>query len=706
MTGVFMKGKKLSTFKGVYTPTVLTILGVILYLRMGWIVGNAGLAGTVIIIILAHVITVTTALSMSSNLTNMKIGKGGAYAVITRTLGHEMGGAIGIPLFLSQAISVAFYISGFTELWVTFFPNHPQIVIGIITWVFLTGISLKSTELAFKIQYGILLAVGLSLISFLIGPSQSQGELFLLGKFTSASFWQTFAIFFPAVTGILTGAAMSGELENPSKSIIKGTLTAIITGFIVYLLVAYGFAVKASEEVLIGNPSVIFDVSRFKILIILGIMGAVLSSALSTLVSAPRTLSALAENRIVPFSLQLSQVNKKGEPIKAVIFSSIISLLAIVSGNLDSLAELLTMFFLTTYAMINLIVLFEKLSGIISYRPTIELSVIIPVLGLFGCIGVMLLINPIFTLIAFFVIACIYILLKRKSFTSPWGDVRGGMFISITEWAAQKAASLPYHARLWKPSVVVPVEKPEDFKRILQFTHDLVYPSGRVYYLTSIEEPQIDLKKNELIDSVLEPLKESHIFVQKIVVTSNSFKSVVYPILQCLMSSFLPPNIVLFTISKEAEKQKKLQETFQELKPLKISMILLWIHPKYNFGLKRKIYMWLRKGSPNNDLGVLCALKLAKNYEAEINLCRIVENEEDIKGTEKELIEFINDARLPANTKIKVYTGDFYELIANADADMHIFGLPYSYGSFSKIISSSSASILFVSSSGVENAML
>ena len=206
-----MNNKKgLNTIEGVYVPTLLTILGVIMYLRLGWIVGNAGLSNTLVIIVIAHIITLCTTLAMSSMLTNIKIGAGGAYAIITRSLGLEMGGAIGIPLYLSQAISVAFYITGFSELWVTFFPEHSIKLVGGITWALLTALSIIGAQLAFKIQYFILVAVVLSILSFLTGKSLNSGHLVLAGTFKEVGFWETFAIFFPAVTGILTGATMSG----------------------------------------------------------------------------------------------------------------------------------------------------------------------------------------------------------------------------------------------------------------------------------------------------------------------------------------------------------------------------------------------------------------------------------------------------------------------------------------------------------------
>lgn len=700
------KGNKLGTFEGVYTPTLLTILGVIMYLRMGWIVGNVGLIATIIIIVLAHIITVSTALSMSSMLTNIKIGAGGAYAIITRSLGHEMGGAIGIPLYISQTISIAFYISGFSELWISFFPTHSTVLVGVFTWLVLTGISLKSAKLAFRLQYGILVAVGVSIISFAFGENLNPTGIAITGIGDLRNFWMTFAIFFPAVTGILTGATMSGELENPGKSIIKGTLAAILTGFAVYLFIAFWFAHQATGEMLLNDPSIIFKLARVKILVVAGVMGAVLSSALSTLVSAPRTLAALAENRVVPFSHILAKQSENNEPINAILLSSVLSLAVIVTGNLNSLAELLTMFFLTTYGMINLVVFLEQISGVISYRPVMKIPIFIPIIGTLGCVAVMFLINPLFSIVTFVTISLIYTMLKKKSLTSPWGDVRGGVFISIAEWAAQKASSMPYHPRLWKPAVVIPVEKPEDFKRLVRFTQNLVYPSGRMYYLSSVMDKQMVPETEGKIDDILKPLREEGIFVQKTVVTSDDFESIIYPTLQCMKSSFLAPNIVLFTLSEDEEKRNQLNQILEKIKSINISTCSLWLHPKFALGQEKKICLWLRDKSPNNDLAILCALQLTQNFGAELKVCRVVASEEEKKNTHQEMVKFVDDARLPANTKISVYVGNFREHLNQMETDLHILGMPNNFSYVSTLISEVPSSVLFVSSKGEEDALL
>ena len=194
--------QKFGTFAGVFTPTILTILGAIMYLRLGQVVGNAGLLGAVLIILLAHVITITTALSVSSISTNTRVGAGGAFAIISKALGLEVGGAVGVPLFLAQGISVSLYVLAFGEGWLRIFPNHSYFWVCIIAFVLVFAIAYISTSFAFRIQFIIMAIVGLSLFSVVMGsfPIAGQAGLtetpVLWGDFALWDFWGTFAIFF------------------------------------------------------------------------------------------------------------------------------------------------------------------------------------------------------------------------------------------------------------------------------------------------------------------------------------------------------------------------------------------------------------------------------------------------------------------------------------------------------------------------------
>ncbi|MDG2440711.1 MAG: amino acid permease, partial [Crocinitomicaceae bacterium] len=248
-----MSGKKFGAFAGVYTPSILTILGVIMYMRMGWVVGNAGLIGTIIIVLIAHVIAVTTGLSVSSVATDKKIGAGGIYYVLSRSMGVPIGGAIGIALYIGTAFSIALYLVGFAESFNSYLGWGTTIndlrLTGSIALAVLTALALISTSFALKTQFFILAAIIVSLVSIFFGTREfAPQDVSMFATEGSVSMEVVFAIFFPAVTGFTAGIAMSGDLKNPKKSIPRGTLMAIGTGLIVYIGLAIFIAYTINSD--------------------------------------------------------------------------------------------------------------------------------------------------------------------------------------------------------------------------------------------------------------------------------------------------------------------------------------------------------------------------------------------------------------------------------------------------------------------------
>ena len=244
------RSQKFGTFGGVFTPTLLTILGVIMYLREGWVVGNAGLGGALLIILLSFAITGATGLSMATFVTNIRVGPGGAFSMIAQSLGLEAGGAIGAPLYVAQALAVVMYIFGFREgyLWAADawgIPALSPLAIDLLIFAVIFGVTMVSTGLAFKIQYVILAIIIVSLVSVGItaftnpldnpivwwGDFRGSPE----SGFSGVTFWAVFAVYFPAATGIMAGANLSGDLKDPRKSIPIGTLSAIALSLVVYL---------------------------------------------------------------------------------------------------------------------------------------------------------------------------------------------------------------------------------------------------------------------------------------------------------------------------------------------------------------------------------------------------------------------------------------------------------------------------------------
>ncbi len=294
------------TFGGVFTPCTLTILGVIMFLRFGYVVGNAGLMRTVCILATAKVITTLTTLSLSAIATNTRVKGGGAYFLISRSLGVEFGGAIGVVFFMAQAISVAMYVIGFTEAFRAISGNAVSFKVAAVVTNLLVFLCVYiGASWTIKLQYFILATLVASLVSFFVGGANSFRWAHVAACWSPAyvngeSLFTIFALFFPAVTGIMAGANMSGDLQNPSKSIPAGTLWAIVATALVYGVMALFLAGTRAASDLTGNNLIVSDISRWPVLITAGIFAATLSSALGSMMGAPAFSKHLPVTRFFP----------------------------------------------------------------------------------------------------------------------------------------------------------------------------------------------------------------------------------------------------------------------------------------------------------------------------------------------------------------------------------------------------------------------
>ncbi|MFH1889033.1 MAG: amino acid permease [Candidatus Omnitrophota bacterium] len=709
-----METKRFGTFDGVFIPTVLSILGVVMYLRLGWAVGQVGLAGVLAIVIISNLITLCTGLSIASITTNIRIGTGGAYSIISRSLGLEVGGAIGIPLYLSQAISVAFYIIGFTECWVSVFPQYNFIFVSLITWGIVLVISYLSAKLAFRIQYIILGIIAFSLLSIFLGNARAQEPVAFLHGIGEVGFWGVFAIFFPAVTGILTGVSMSGELKKPERDIPIGTLLAIGVTFCIYIALSFWFAYTASPRDLVNNTTIVINLARWRPIVIAGIMGATLSSALSMFVASPRTLLALGKHRTIPFSSSFEYVNRRGEPTTAILLTALISLLTIALGRLNAIASILTMFFLITYGTLNITVFIEKITGIVSFRPTFKIPIIVSLIGGIGCVYAMFLINQLFSVIAITVTIFIYILLVRRRTQHNFPDIRKGIFIFFAEQATRVASQLPYHPKIWKPNLLIPVEEPKDWLGTVDFIKAIVYPRGRVDLFTIVDrrlKDRVAVKKESLDALTLlnTPLREDGVYVSTSVVDSTDFLEGATTVAQTLTGLTLSPNTLFMKIGSNQDKDTKVKNFIVEAEALGLGIIIFMLHHKLGLGQKQAINLWVRRGSPNIHLAILVGLQLEKNWEAMLRIIQVVGDNNEQREAQAYLSRLKRLMRLTSETEIIAVIGSFNDVISDAPlADINIFGIakeydmPWMRSVFGKI----NTSVLFLKDSDQENAIV
>ena len=312
----------LGTFSGVFTPSILTILGIILFLRLGYVVGNAGLGRALAILVLANGISVLTSISLSAIATNLKVKGGGDYYLISRTLGPEFGGALGIVLFLAQSVSIGFYCIGFGEVMAQIFPwsifgsYWPQAVAGGAV-LFLFLLAWLGADWATRFQFVVMGILTAALISFFVGGIIRWETTNMVQNWRppldGPGFWIIFAIFFPAVTGFTQGISMSGDLKDPGKSLPLGTFLAVGISIVVYFLSAVVFSAALPQPVLSGDYSAMNRVAIFGFMITAGVIAATLSSAMASFLGAPRILQSLASDRIFPFLLPLTSKVPSGE---------------------------------------------------------------------------------------------------------------------------------------------------------------------------------------------------------------------------------------------------------------------------------------------------------------------------------------------------------------------------------------------------------
>lgn len=699
------RARKFGTFGGVFTPSVLTILGVIMYLRLGWVVGNAGFLGAVIIILLAKTVTICTGLSMASITTNIKIGAGGAYSIISKSLGLEAGGSIGIPFYVSQMLSTALYIVGFTEGWRYLFPGHAALLISTIVWLSLLIISSISARFAIKIQYIIMAIIACSILSFVLTPSKPTDTIMLIGSFEDADFWHVFAIFFPAVTGIMAGANMSGDLKQPRKSIPVGTLSAIGITLIIYIGLAYIAARFISLTELRNNQMVMVDHALWGPIVTAGILAATFSSALGSMLGAPRILQALAEQKTVPFYKFLAAKTKINEPRNALIFTGIAIEIALVLGSLDILASLITMFFLITYGMLNLVVFIQQSMKIISFRPTFKIPRFVSFIGATGCIFMMFLINPIFSLVAIIIISILYVWLTRKGLKSEWGDIRGGMFLALAERASRVAAKFPRHQISWKPDLLLPIDEPKIWAGPLLFIRNITYPAGSIFAFT-VKETQVE-ETQKALDDLLAPFNDRNIMVNSTIIEDSNFLHGARLVIQTLKVGTFHPNILFLTLGSDHKKDDIINQLVIHATKHKMGTIILRQHPRMAFGMHENVNLWLRDKSPNWNLALLIALQLQLNWEGKLNLVTATPDKKEARGLHQFLERIGNQARLPSMTEFHVLIGKFKDSMQLAPrADINIFGLAeeLSFDFMRGALESTKSSCLFVKDSGYENA--
>jgi amino acid transporter len=676
------EGYQFGTFKGVFTPSILTILGVVMYLRVGWVLGSVGLAKTLLIVLMASSVTFLTGLSLSALATNRKVGGGGAYYIISRSLGVEIGAAVGLPLFFAQTLGISFYIAGFSEAVTVVYPELSPTVVGVVTLVVLTALAFKSADLALKSQFLVMGCIVASLFSFFIGGEPGQLSEASHAIPAGSSFWVVFAVFFPAVTGIEAGIAMSGDLKNPAKSLPLGTIGAVATGFIVYTAIPCWMAFKISDrDILLSYPMIMRQLARWGGIVVLGVWAASLSSAMGALLGAPRTLQALARDNIIPRILGRG-FGKGKDPRIATVVSFLVALAGILLGGLDVIAPILSMFFLTSYGILNVSAGLEEMICPPSWRPTFRIPWPVSIVGAFVCFAIMFMINAGATLIAGSVAVGVYLLMERRSLRAWWGDMRAGLLMLVVRQAINALDKHPLDERTWKPNILVLSGSPTSRWYLIELADALSHDKG---FLTVASILPVDTPSDRIASlshTVREYLEKRGVqALVKMYAAPTPLEGA-----RTLIDGYgygpIVPNTIVFGETRRPENfddfsalMRRIHETKQNL------VIVLEGEDPQVVRTATRIDVWC--GSIQKNLGFMlalsCLLKRSPAWkDAQLVLKTIVNSSDQQNDTMEGIEEFIAKVRIEAKAEVLVSTGsDVFKVIReqSEESDLVLLGI-------------------------------
>lgn len=659
----------------VFMTAISTILGAILFLRFGYAVGNVGLIGTIAIIIIGHLVTIPTAMAVAEIATNQKVEGGGAYYMISRSFGLNIGSTIGITLFLSQAISVAFYIIAFVEAlhplltWMQeFMYVHPiffdkRVMGSLMMTLLVILMATKGSNIGMKALYVVVAVLAVSLGMFFLGSYQSapNGNHFTEHVQNGDSFFFVFTIIFPAFTGIAAGLGLSGDLKDPKRSIPRGTLWATVVGIVIYIAVAIKLFYSAPIDELASNQMIMSNIAVWGPIIPIGLGCAAISSALGSIMIAPRTLQALGVDDIFTGKANgwLAR-NKKGEPFNSLIVTCIIAYIFIFLGDVNTVAGIISMFFMITYGIICLISLLEHFAADPSYRPTFKSKWYLSLMGTILCFWLMFKMNFTYALFSTIILGLIYVWVARNNQDKKGIQkiFKGALFQLSRSFQVflQKKDSGDTQEE-WRPFIATVSNK--SFKRKSAFNL-LRWFSQKHGFATYIHHIKGDLtKKNyDKGKSDMEKLVAlndelgSKVYLDTII--SPDYKSALSQSMQLSGISGKGNNMMLFEFTENDEEGlDALLEYKDLLKDTEFDTAVLKSTLK-GFGYRQSIHIWIKaEDFKNANLMILLGYILLGHKEwkdAVINIFLTYPYAEKEK-TEKELLELIDEGRLPISHK-------------------------------------------------------
>lgn len=661
--------RRFGTFGGVFTPCTLTILGVIMFLRYGQVVGQAGLIQAIFILLVAKSITLFTAFSLSAIATNTRVKGGGAYYLISRSLGVEFGGAIGVVFFLAQAISVAMYVIGFSEAVVFVFPAlaESSTLVASLTNIAVFIMVFVGAGWAIKLQYGILAILAAAIVAFLLGAARVfDPEILsanLVSHYDGESAATMFALFFPAVTGIMAGANMSGDLKNPGRSIPKGTILAIVVTTLVYAVMAIALAGSRSAAELQADNQVVRSLSLSPLLVTAGVFCATLSSALGSMMGAPRIIQAFARDRVFRWLNFLGKGSgESGEPRRATFLTFCIAQACILVADLNAIAPVITMFFLITYGTLNLATFYESVVQNPSYRPRFRLSHwSTALLGFAGCLVVMFLLAPVWAAVSILLVVGIHWFIGFLEIEARWGDLRSGVLFERTRRSLSQLERELAHPKNWRPIILALSGASWSRVHLAVYGHWLAAGHG-ILSLGQVIQGDLDdgLERRAKQEQILRDfIRKQDLEAFPAVVCAPSVGAGIESLVQCHGLGSLRPNTVLIGWPRDESRAEQFPKILRQVGDLGRSLVVVRCVPEPENPLEvphGTIDVWWR-GKKNGALMIMLAHLLSKNdgwRTRRVRLLRVVANAEAEQDVRRHLDELIESARINATSQVVV----------------------------------------------------
>jgi amino acid transporter len=691
----------------VFLASISTILGAILFLRFGIAIGHTGLLGALLIILLGHMVTIPTALAISEIATNRRVEGGGEYFIISRSFGTTIGGSIGISLYLSQAISVAFYMIALAEAFRPLAPVLELVLPGEFDPRYISlpatgGLALlmlrRGANVGVKALWLVVGILALSLLLFFLGGTPegvNLGEPGLLDRVADADpFILVFAIVFPAFTGMTAGVGLSGDLANPSRSIPLGVMSATIAGMVVYVLVSFKFWNSVPPDMLAGDQFVMARIAVWGPIIPIGLACATLSSAIGSILVAPRTLQALGSDRITPSkrmnAFLAAGTGRANEPRHATIVTVFLALAIVAAGNVDIVARIISMFFMVTYGALCTISFLEHFAARPSYRPTFRSKWYLSLLGSLMCLFMMFQMDPVFAVLALVIMVAIYRWLRAVHGEDDLAAIFQGVMTQLSRrfQVRLQASGTRQRADAWRPSVIMVNGRTFDRTAPLQFLTWLCHRYGIGTYIHYIRGhlSADTFKESRRVQARLVKVvqqRNSAIYVDTMI--SPSMRSALGQSVQLPGVSGTENNCMLseFTLDDPPEILTEVREACDLASSARVSSLVLR-HGDRFFGQHATIHVWLTwHDYKNANLMILLSYILLGHPEWKNCEIRIFAAfpQADVQEERERLNEMITSGRLPVSTKnVRVIAtderSDFAQLVKtrSSDADLVILG--------------------------------